>query len=189
MAFSRKTWVDRLTEFPTRRILTDTQGNETTVTVARSEGTVSQEGDAFNAENMNGLEGRIEAEFSRLDENLNALQKSVLYSSQEVDTGKKWIDGKTIYRKVYTSSSTMHDGNNIIDANFTTSYVDSLLSVNGTAKIAEDSSVIPFGYMIHDGSRNHNLFVRVVLRSNGLDLWLANVSITKYLMILEYTKA
>ena len=57
--FSAKTWKDRVTEYPTRRVLTKTDGSKETVTVARSEGTVSQEGDAFSAANMNDLEARI----------------------------------------------------------------------------------------------------------------------------------
>lgn len=57
--FTRKTWKDRITEYPTRRTLTKADGSAETVTVARSEGTVSQEGDAFSAANMNDLEARI----------------------------------------------------------------------------------------------------------------------------------
>ena len=60
MAFSKKTWKDRISQYGNRRILTDVQsGTEQTVTVERSEGTISEEGDAFNAANMNGLENRI----------------------------------------------------------------------------------------------------------------------------------
>lgn len=59
MAFEKKTWKDRITEYPTRRVLTKSDGTKETVTVSRSEGTVSQEGDAFSAENMNDLESRI----------------------------------------------------------------------------------------------------------------------------------
>ena len=59
--FTRKTWKDRITEYPTRRTLTKADGSAETVTVARSEGTVSQEGDAFSAANMNDLEARIAA--------------------------------------------------------------------------------------------------------------------------------
>lgn len=66
MAFSVKKWVDRISEYPSRRVLTDTSGGTQTVTVSRSEGTISQEGDAFNAENMNNLESRINAEFVRM---------------------------------------------------------------------------------------------------------------------------
>ena len=60
MSFVKKTWKARLSEYPNRRILTDTTTNEQTrVTVARDEGTVSQQGDAFSAANMNDLEQRI----------------------------------------------------------------------------------------------------------------------------------
>lgn len=59
MAFKIKTWVDRVSEYPTRRILTKADGSTETVTVARSEGEVSNEGDAFSAKNMNDLEQRI----------------------------------------------------------------------------------------------------------------------------------
>lgn len=61
MAFVTKVWKDRISEYPTRRILTMTDGSTEFVTVARSEGSISQEGDAFSAENMNDLEQRIEA--------------------------------------------------------------------------------------------------------------------------------
>lgn len=57
--FKAKTWTNRVTEFPTRRILTKEDGSSEIVTVARAEGSVSAEGDAFNAENMNDLEERI----------------------------------------------------------------------------------------------------------------------------------
>lgn len=63
MAFIKKTWKNRISEFPTRRVLTHTDGTEETVMVTRSEGTVSQEGDAFSDENMNGLEDRIAEAF------------------------------------------------------------------------------------------------------------------------------
>ena len=63
-AWAKKVWKDRKTEYPTRRTLTKTDGSQEIVTVARNEGTVSQEGDAFSAQNMNDLEERIDAGFS-----------------------------------------------------------------------------------------------------------------------------
>lgn len=65
MAYSRKTWVDRESEYPTRRILTNTSsGTEQQVTVTRDEGTVSVAGDSFDAQTMNNFEGRIASEFT-----------------------------------------------------------------------------------------------------------------------------
>lgn len=60
MSFEQKEWKNRLSEYPTRRTLTPTDGGTPMeVDVARSEGTVMQQGDPFNADNMNDLERRI----------------------------------------------------------------------------------------------------------------------------------
>jgi len=65
MSYTRKTWVDRVSEYPTRRILTDTStGTSQQVTVQRSEGTVTTNGDSFDAETMNDFEGRIASAFT-----------------------------------------------------------------------------------------------------------------------------
>lgn len=66
-AWEKKVWKDRKTEYPTRRTLTKTDGSQEIVTVARNEGSVSQEGDAFSAENMNDLEERIDAGFTEVN--------------------------------------------------------------------------------------------------------------------------
>lgn len=58
MAYQQKTWTDRQTEFPTRRLLTATSSTNV-YDVSREEGTVVEEGDRFDAENMNDLEARI----------------------------------------------------------------------------------------------------------------------------------
>jgi hypothetical protein len=61
MAFSKKTWKDRISQYINRRLLTDSDGNTQQVTVTRDEGSVTEPGDAFSAANMNDLENRIEA--------------------------------------------------------------------------------------------------------------------------------
>ena len=62
MAFNKRVWKDRISEYPNRRTIND--GNVTKqVTVGRDEGSVTEAGDAFNASNMNDLEDRIEAAF------------------------------------------------------------------------------------------------------------------------------
>ena len=68
--FIKKIWKDRVTEFPTRRSLTKQDGSVELVTVAREEGTVSQEGDAFSAQNMNDLEERVKTAFDAVDSSL-----------------------------------------------------------------------------------------------------------------------
>ena len=63
-----KTWVDRVSEYPTRRLLTDTTDPTDTkeVYVTRQEGTVTEAGDVFDASTMNGLESRINSAFNAL---------------------------------------------------------------------------------------------------------------------------
>lgn len=61
MSYSRKTWVDRQSQTPTQRKLTNI--NDLTdikyVTVERDEGTVTVQGDVFDAQTMNNLEERV----------------------------------------------------------------------------------------------------------------------------------
>lgn len=72
MAFTTKEWKDRLVEFAGRRKLKNvTTGAETVFDVSRSEGAVSQAGDAFSAANMNNLEQRIKNEFDTVNGSLN----------------------------------------------------------------------------------------------------------------------
>ena len=76
MGFTKKTWKNRIAEYINRRLITMEDGSTNLVTVARDEGTISQEGDAFNAANMNDLEDRIEAEFNEVTQSLNNLNDS-----------------------------------------------------------------------------------------------------------------
>lgn len=71
----KKIWKNRITEFPTRRTLTKEDGSTEIVTVTRNEGTVSEEGDAFDADTMNNLEERIDAGFTELNGKLIASDK------------------------------------------------------------------------------------------------------------------
>ena len=93
MAFySLKNWKNRDVEFPGRRTLTDTlSGTSQTVDVTRSEGTITEAGDAFDASNMNDLEGRISSAFllvdgAKFDEPTNSPSEGyiVKYSSGSV---------------------------------------------------------------------------------------------------------
>lgn len=63
MAWNKKTWQDRVSEYPNRRRLDDT-GVPNTYDIARDEGNVMVEGDAFNAETMNDFETRIDDGFN-----------------------------------------------------------------------------------------------------------------------------
>lgn len=77
MAFNMKTWVDRITEYPTRRRLRKEDGSDELVTVSREEGQVSEEGDAFSAENMNDLESRIDSAFKDVNNSLGSINSNL----------------------------------------------------------------------------------------------------------------
>lgn len=65
--FNKKTWQKRLTQYPTRRTLTDpVSGTEQTVDISRAEGQVYAAGDGFTTQNMNDLEERIEDAFDNV---------------------------------------------------------------------------------------------------------------------------
>ncbi|MBR6984158.1 MAG: hypothetical protein IKH75_11665 [Ruminococcus sp.] len=62
MAFVKKTWVDRVVQYPNRRNINDGYTTKT-VTVSRNEGNVTVEGTPLNADTFNDLENRILAAF------------------------------------------------------------------------------------------------------------------------------
>lgn len=77
MAFSLKTWVNRISEYPNRRKLTHEDGSTELVTVARAEGQISAEGNAFSAEEMNDLENRIKGGFDEVNQSLTNINTYV----------------------------------------------------------------------------------------------------------------
>ena len=93
MAFVKKTWKDRIAEFPTRRRLTKSNGDSELVTVAREEGTLSQEGDAFSAENMNDLERRVDDAISEINSNLS-------WKVGNTSVGKNGVDLPSNYNEL-----------------------------------------------------------------------------------------
>ena len=99
MAYERKTWVDRESEFPNRRTLTAVSGSANTYDVTRAEGTVSVTGDAFDAENMNDMEGRIAAGFEDTPSppNVVEVQTTTSWTSQSTTAGTEyWEQSLTI---------------------------------------------------------------------------------------------
>lgn len=99
MSYKKKTWQNRDSEHPYRRTLTDTtSGTSQTVDVIRAEGEITTEGDAFDANTMNNMEGRIADEFSLLNQKVGDLtqleteaKKSLVEAINEVADA---IDGK-----------------------------------------------------------------------------------------------
>lgn len=117
----------------------------------------------------------------------NAVSRAMSYSTNEVNTGKKWIDGKTIYRKVLTA--TLQTNEEVLK--LTVSHqIKSLVSVKGLLSKENTDFVIPYCFV--DGSTvfqiytyhyGENLFI--IPRSSDGTYFTAGCVVRA---IVEYTK-
>lgn len=125
MAFQQKEWKNRLSEHPTRRLLTPTDGSEAfEVEVTREEGTIMQQGDAFNAANMNDLERRIAEGIGGGDENMAPIEEGpesenayavgqlLIYEGQLYRVTSAIAVGNTLVENVNIKSTTL--GNELV---------------------------------------------------------------------------
>lgn len=171
MAFVKKTWKNRIAEYINRRLLTNEDGSTELVTVARDEGTISQEGDAFNAANMNDLEDRIEAEFNEVNQSLTYI------TSQDVVVGT--LNGKDLHRRTYNLVKADNLQSVIIDTSIKTGDVDYVLNIYGTFR----NSLGNWYSLSHQSSAR----VEVLLSYKGVELVINNISVNKMIVVIEYT--
>ena len=139
MAFSIKEWKDRISEYANRRKLTDTQtSTEQIVTVARYEGNVTQEGDAFSAANMNDLEQRIADALQDIEDNFSSLRSSlsaVATSGSYTDLSNKPTIPPAVAVKGNAETSYRTGNVNLTPANIgaaTSTHVHGNIANNGT---------------------------------------------------------
>lgn len=112
MAFVKKTWKNRIAEYINRRLLTNEDGSTNLVTVARDEGTISQEGDAFNAANMNDLEDRIESGFDEINQSLTKLGEYKILAESNSESENNVVelsDSLSNYKLVFLTCETSND--------------------------------------------------------------------------------
>lgn len=110
------------------------------------------------------------------------------YSTNEIDTGKVWIDGKKIYRKVISNFTMPSGTTKIIDSTLKNSYIDTLLSAQGSYTVSSNSyrRLIPWvdrsdvtaqiGFTITTNGAQLNCGATAAEGINGI-------------MIVEYTKS
>ena len=147
MGFTKKTWKNRIAEYINRRLITMEDGSTNLVTVARDEGTISQEGDAFNAANMNDLEDRIEAGFADVSQSLTIIKENLIpFPYCATSTGS--------YAKSFNSSSlTTVEAKN-----------DGSLLIGSNGKIPSKTNQVLFR-LIHDNFEN----IALILDALNLD--------------------
>lgn len=113
---------------------------------------------------------------------LQSLLEADNYSTDEVATGKKWIDGKTIYRKVLTGTS-IPSGSFIGEI----TGFETVIKADGWIKEGSLGNWLPVGYGVVNGNTS-NPQMRVDADSR-VYFAVANYTVLKYIVTLEYTKA
>lgn len=105
------------------------------------------------------------------------------YSTSEVDTGVKWIDGKTIYRKVINGTISKAG-----DTSITVEGASEITSITPLF-ISETNDYIQKMQPTYFGS---NDFMYVYSRNNNINVHIENSTYDtykKYQIVVEYTKA
>ena len=117
----------------------------------------------------------------------NAVSRVMSYSTEEVNTGAKWIDGRPIYRKVLTA--TLQTDEEVL--NLTVSpQIQSLVSVKGLLSKGNIDFFIPYCFIdgttvfqIYTYCQGQNLFI--IPRSSDGTYFTAGCTVR---VIVEYTK-
>lgn len=114
------------------------------------------------ADNVRHLAGASGSQASDISTLQNAVEALGTYSTDEVDTGKKWVDGNNIYRKIITIESLPNNTYQSYAHNI--SNIDTIVRFYGVTKITNDNAARMLGY---SGSG-----------TNGFIVSLSNISIT-----------
>lgn len=110
------------------------------------------------------------------------------YSTSEIDTGKTWIDGKTIYRKCYTG--TIPNDSSVV---FSIDDIDRLTNVYGTIEIVayNKTYTYPLGHYIASSYFSGVQYEYGTTGSSvGLGIWHGSAfNGGTYKIVCEYTKS
>ena len=110
-------------------------------------------------------------------------QKSLVYSQNETDTGKIWIDGKKIYRKVILLPAIAKKTEQYID--LSSLEASTYIQIYGFTKI-KDNYFIP---LLNSDEQNPSLNTFVAITDNRLRFINGeNREILSGFVVLEYTK-
>lgn len=133
-----------------------------------------------------GSSPELESRVSLLEDKVAGLEE---YSTDEVDTGKEWIDGKRIYRKIYVTpilTTTVEQQSLILD---TIEDID-IIGFHGRTKWGNTYTPFPFYYNLLD---NRSILVDCVYDFTSSEIKFrycdnrGDVTISAT-VIIEYTK-
>lgn len=106
------------------------------------------------------------------------------YSTTEIDTGAKWIDGKTIYRKVIDFGALPNTADKAVNHNITN--LDKILLIRGTTTDGNGSNPLPY-------VSPSNIIFNIMLYATNTQVCIRTGSdrsaYTQTYIILEYTKS
>lgn len=110
-------------------------------------------------------------------------QKSLIYSQNEIDTGKIWIDGKKIYRKVINCGVLPDNEEKNIPHNIKD--YDTFLSIRGIAIYREVKSFISLPFASRG---DESIKITVFRESVIIGTYIVRNYFKESYAILEYTK-
>lgn len=110
-------------------------------------------------------------------------QKSLVYSQNETDTGKVWINGKKIYRKVINCGALPRNEEKNIPHNIKD--YDIFLSIKGLAIYREANSFIPLPFAARG---DESIKITVFEGNVVIGTYIERSYFTESYAILEYTK-
>lgn len=129
----------------------------------------------------NGLE--IDPETGVLSNTNPTPYTPVSYSTTEQKTGKKWIDGKDIYIKVFVFENVA--AATAVDQPHGITGLYEVMKMGGTCLLSDRWAILPYNDDIATYQRS------VVLRGNNITItgYANSAAITKAYVVLEYTKS
>ena len=116
------------------------------------------------------------------------------YATVETVTGKRWIDGKPIYRKVFVDTIPATSGNKNISTGFPVGMVDDLVDQKVTITRTDQTAANKYWWTdaYSAGSSSALQTVNVYLQGGGTSLYVGNLgswpATSRIIIILEYTK-
>ena len=110
-------------------------------------------------------------------------QKNLVYSQNEIDTGKIWIDGKKIYRKVVSCGILPNNKEKEIPHNIKD--YDIFISVRGLAIYREAKSFI---FLPFAGIEYESIKITVLRENIVITTYIVRDYFSESYAILEYTK-
>lgn len=113
----------------------------------------------------------------------NAVSRAMSYSTSEVNTGKKWIDGKDIYSMTFNVGNLPNNTSKVI--NFSIPNLNDIIKVYGIANTT--NIVLPIPYTSPDNTERISVYVAKAWGNITVNTS-SNMSTYYGCIVLEYTK-